>query len=167
MGAVAGEKIRGSTAMILSKPLSRGAFLNSKYISQALLYLLALIIASAAGYYYTNTLFGALDLGIYVCLTLLLLLWILVFAGVTLLGSTIGNSTGAAAGISFGGAILLLLAGSIPRIGALLPSGLLAWASQIGGQVDPASNWGAVTMSLVIILVCLIAAWGIFERQEL
>jgi ABC-2 type transport system permease protein len=167
MGAVAGEKIRGSAAIILSKPLSRGAFLNSKYFSQALLYLLAFIIASAAGYYYTITLFGDFDIGIYVSLNLLLLLWILVFAGVTLLGSTIGNSTGSAAGISLGGAILLLLAGSIPRVGALFPSGLLAWASQIGAQADQSSNWGAVTMSIITILVCLIAAWGVFERQEL
>jgi ABC-2 type transport system permease protein len=167
MGSVAGEKVRGTAAMIISKPLSRGAFLNSKYLSQALLYLLAFIIASAAGYYYTITLFGDLDLAVYLNLNLLLLLWILIFASITLLGSTIGNSTGAAAGISLAGGILLLLAGSIPRIGALLPAGLLAWATQIGGQAEPTSNWGAVTMSIVIILVCLISAWGVFERQEL
>jgi ABC-2 type transport system permease protein len=167
MGAVAGEKERGTAGMVLSKPLSRGAFISSKFTSQALLYLLAFVIASAAGYYYTITLFGELELGVFLGINGLLLLWILVFAAITLLGSTLGNSTGAAAGFSLGGAILLLLTGSIPRIGALFPSGLLAWASQIGAQTGAANNWGAVTMGLVIIIICLVSAMGVFERQEL
>ncbi len=167
MGAVSGEKERGTAAMVLSKPLSRGLFIFSKYFSQALLYLLAFIIAIAAGYYYTITLFGDLDLGIFLSINGLLLLWILIFASVTLLGSALGNTTGAAAGFSLAGAILLLVEGSLPNVGALLPSGLLTWAGQIGAQADTASNWGAVTLGLVIIVVCLISALGVFERQEL
>jgi ABC-2 type transport system permease protein len=167
MGAVAGEKERGTASIVLSKPLSRGIFLNSKYLSQALLYLLAFIIATAAGYYYTIRLFGHLDFGIFLSINGLLLLWILVITSVTLLGSTLGNSTGAAAGFSLAGAVLLLIAGSIPRIGALLPGGLLAWAGQLGAQSEITSNWGAVVMSIVIITICLISALGVFERQEL
>jgi ABC-2 type transport system permease protein len=167
MGAVAGEKESGTAGIVLSKPLSRGAFISSKYFSQALLYLLAFIIAAAAGYYYTITLFGALEIGVFLGINALLLLWILVFAAITLLGSTLGSSTGAAAGFSLGGAILLLLTGSIPRVGGLFPSGLLAWASQIGTQSETAHNWGAVTLGLVIIIICLVSALGVFERQEL
>ena len=167
MGAVAGEKERGTAGMVLSKPLSRGSFLFSKYFSQVLLYLLAFIIASAAGFYYTYFLFDEVGTGIYLSINGLLLLWVLIIAGVTLLGSTLGNSTGAAAGFSLGGAILLLIAGSIPGIGALLPGGLLAWAGQIAAQSEGASNWGAVVMGIVLILFCLVTALGIFERQEL
>jgi ABC-2 type transport system permease protein len=167
MGAVAGEKERGTAGLVLSKPLSRSAFLFSKYFSQALLYILAFIIAAAAGYFYTITLFGELDIAIFLGINGLLLLWILIFASVTLLGSTLGNSTGAAAGFSLGGAILLLLSGSIPRIGALLPGGLLAWSGQIAAQSEVATNWGAVTLGLVIIIFCLVTALGVFERQEL
>lgn len=167
MGAVAGEKESGTAGIVLSKPLSRGVFISSKYFSQALLYLLAFLIASAAGYYYTITLFGALNIGLFLGINALLLLWILVFAAITLLGSTLGSSTGAAAGFSLGGAILVLLTGSIPRVGELFPSGLLAWASQIGTQSDPVYNWGAVTLGLVIIIICLVSALGVFERQEL
>ena len=167
MGAVAGEKESGTAGIVLSKPLSRGAFISSKYFSQALLYLLAFIIAAAAGYYYTITLFGALEIGVFLGINALLLLWMLVFAAITLLGSTLGSSTGAAAGFSLGGAILVLLTGSIPRVGGLFPSGLLAWASQIGTQSETAHNWGAVTLGLVIIIICLVSALGVFERQEL
>ena len=167
MGAVAGEKERGTAGMVLSKPLSRGAFITSKYFSQALLYLFAFLLAVAGGYYYNIALFGELDAGVFLGINGLLLLWILIFAAVTLLGSTLGNSTGAAAGFSLGGAILLLLSGSLPNIGALLPSGLLAWAAQIGAQAGGASNWGSVTLGIVIILICLVSALGFFERQEL
>ena len=153
--------------MVLSKPLSRGAFITSKYFSQALLYLFAFILAVAGGYFYNITLFGELNPGVFLGINGLLLLWILIFAGVTLLGSSLGNSTGAAAGFSLGGAVLLMLSGSLPGIGALLPSGLLAWAGQIGAQEGGASNWGAVTLGLVIILICLVSALGVFERQEL
>jgi ABC-2 type transport system permease protein len=167
MGAVAGEKERGTAAMILSKPLSRATFLTSKYTAQSLLYILAFSLTTAVGYYYTSTLFESLDFRIFLHLNMLLLVWILVFASVTLLGSSLGSSIGAAAGFSLAGSILLLLISNIPRIGALLPGGLLSWAGQISSQTESAGNWGAVTMSVVIILICLIAALGVFERQEL
>ena len=167
MGAVAGEKESGTAGMVLSKPLSRGSFLISKFTAYLLLYLLAFIIAAAAGYYYTVILFGELDLVVFLSINALLLLWIWIFAGITLLGSTLGNSTGAAAGFSLGGAILLLISGSIPQIGALLPSGLLGWAGQLASQAQIGSNWGAVTTGLAIILLCLVSALAIFERQEL
>ena len=61
----------------------------------------------------------------------------------------------------------MLLSGSIPRIGALLPGGLLAWSGQIAAQSEVATNWGAVTLGLVIIIFCLVTALGVFERQEL
>lgn len=167
MGAVAGEKEKGSAGIVLSKPLTRGVFIYSKYFSQLILYLLAFIIATGAGYYYNTVLFEQLDAGLFLAINGLLLLWVLVFAAVTLLGSTLGNSTGAAAGFSLGGAILLLISGSIPQIGALMPGGLLAWAGQMGTGSGGAANWGAVTLGLVIIIVCLLAALAGFERQEL
>ena len=167
MGAVAGEKESGTAGMVLSKPLSRSTFLNSKFTAQSILLLLAMALTTAVGYYYTVNLFGKLDFDIFLKLNALLLLWLLVLTAITLLGSTLGNSTGAGAGFALGGSILLLLAGSLPRIGALLPAGLLAWAGQIASQIDSSSNWGAVAMAFVIIILCLVAALGIFEQQEL
>ncbi len=167
MGAVAGEKEIGIAAMILSKPIPRWVYLNGKFSAQAIVYGLSFFLAIIAGYYYTTVLFGDLDLWEYLGMNALLLLWMLVIAAVTLLGSTLGKSTGAAAGFSLGGSIFLLLAGSLPRISALMPSGLLGWAAQLGTPDNATANWGAVTLSIVIILFCLISAMGIFERQEL
>ena len=167
MGAVAGEKESGIAAMILSKPIPRWVYLNGKYSAQSIVFALSFFLAVIAGYYYTTVLFGDLDLWAYLGINALLLLWMLVIAAVTLLGSTLGKSTGAAAGFSLGGSIFLLLAGSLPQISALMPSGLLGWAAQLGTPDNATANWGAVTLSIVIILFCLISALGVFERQEL
>ena len=46
MGKVAGEKERGMTEMILSKPLPRWAFILSKFTAQALVYTAAFLVAA-------------------------------------------------------------------------------------------------------------------------
>jgi len=93
----------------------------------------------------------------------------MVFVAVALLGSALGGSTGAAAGIGLGGAVVLLLAGNLPRVGPLMPGGLLAWAGQLGAlsgtSVPP--NSGALAAAGALILLCLLGALAAFERQEL
>ena len=169
MDAVAGEKEKGTTAMILSKPMSRWAFILSKFSSQTIVYTLGFLIATLGAYYYTIVLFGPFDFVDFLAISLLLELWLLTYVAITLLGSTIGKTTGAAAGISLAVSVLVLLAGNIPQVGMLFPSGLTAWASQIGTGVaeNEMLNGGAIALTIVIIVMCLIIALGIFERQEL
>ena len=167
MGAVAGERERGTAALILSKPLPRWAFIMAKFAAQALVYLLAFGLAALGAAYYTSLLFEPLAFGPFMFGNLLLWVWLLTFASVTLLGSSLAPSTGVAAGIGFGGAVALLLAGSIPRYGALAPAGLVGWASQLGLAQRGAVNGGALAASVVWIVVCLIVAVAVFETQEL
>lgn len=171
MGAVAGEKEKGTAAMILSKPMSRWAFVVAKFAAQAIVYALGFTVAALGAAYYTTILFGPIDLGSFALINLLLLLWLLTFAAVALLGSALALTTGAAAGIGLGGSVLLLLAGSLPNVGVLAPGGLVNWTSQLGmgaaGSDPVAANGGAVAMSIVIALICLITAVGAFETQEL
>ena len=63
MGAVAGEKERGTAAMILSKPMSRWAFVVSKFTAQAIVYTFGFAVAALGAAYYTTILFGPIDLG--------------------------------------------------------------------------------------------------------
>lgn len=169
MGAVAGERERGTAALILSKPLPRWAFILSKFSAQTVVYVGGFLIAGFGAYLYTVVLFGALDFGLFMAINALLFLWLMVFVAVALLGSALGTSTGAAAGIGFGGAVLLLLAGSLPRVGPLMPGGLFSWAGQLGALSDTPvpSNGGAVAAAVVLILLCLLGAFAAFERQEL
>ncbi|MBK9055224.1 MAG: YhfC family intramembrane metalloprotease [Chloroflexi bacterium] len=167
MGAVAGEKELGTAAMILSKPLPRWAFVLSKFVAQSLIYLLAFAIA-AVGAYYTWILFEPLNLGAFLLGNGLLLIWLLTFAAATLLASVMAKSTGAAAGLALLAAVILLLGGGLPKVGPLFPGGLVAWASTLGlDGVVAAANGGALTASLMLILVSLLTAVALFENQEL
>jgi ABC-2 type transport system permease protein len=167
MGAIAGEKERGTAALILSKPMSRWAFVLSKFAAQALLYAVAFLLAALATYYYTLILFGPLDFVAFLLGSGLLWVWLLCFTAVTLLGSAIGNSTGAGAGLGLLGAVLLFLLGALPVTGAIAPSGLVGWASQMGlaGAITP--NPGALAGSVTLIVMLLITALAVFEEQEL
>ncbi|NLG28769.1 MAG: YhfC family intramembrane metalloprotease [Chloroflexi bacterium] len=170
MGAVAGEKERGTAAMVLAKPLERATFVLSKFVAQAGAYGLALLVGAIAGYYYAWVLFGDITVGAWALITFLLFVWLLVFVAVALLGSTLGKTIGAGAGIGLALAVVLLAAGSVPRWGALAPGGLVTWAGQVGSgatSAATAANGGALAMAVVLIVLCLVGALAAIERQEL
>lgn len=179
MGMVVGEKERGVAAMILSKPMARGAFIASKLVAQVAMYLGAFGLSALGAYYYTWILFGAPQLGQYLLMNLLLLLWLLPFVGLSLVGSTLGNSTAAAGGIGLGLSVALMLAGSLPQYGMLLPGGLMSWATTAGqlaaganlpgaaGGLVSGAQGGAAASALIVALLSLLLAIGIFEQQEL
>jgi ABC-2 type transport system permease protein len=167
MAAVAGEKEKGTAAMILSKPMPRWAFITGKFVAQSIVYVVSFLIAAVSAYYYTYFLFGPPDAVLFFIMNLLLLVWLMVFVALTLLGSTLGKSTGGAAGIAAVGSVVILILGSVPTIGELMPGGLIGWASQLA-LINPAvPNGGALAMGFVLILVSLIASIAIFEQQEL
>ncbi len=166
MGAVAGEKERGTAAIILSKPLPRWAFLLSKFVAQGIVYFVALLLGTLGAYYYTLVLFEPLAFGPFLLGGGLLWLWALVFTAVTLLGSTIGKSTGGAAGIALLGAVLLLILGSIPPLAQFFPSALVGWAGQLGLPGAVPFNGAVLSANGILIILFLITAVALFERQE-
>lgn len=182
MGSVVGEKERRVAPMVLSKPMARWAFIASKFTAQLLIYLAGFLLAAAGAYYYTLYLFGALEMGSFLLMNGLLLLWLLTFVALSLLGSTLGKSTVAAGGIGLGLCVAQMLLGNLPRWGALLPGGLMTWATLLGQKAaglspggDAASllsgaaagQGGAAASALGIILLSLVLAIGIFEQQEI
>ena len=167
MGAIAGEKEKGTAAMILSKPMPRPTFVTSKFLAQGLVYLLAFALAGVAAYYYTFFLFGDLDAGSFAFVTFLLWLWLMVYAAATLFGSALAKSTGIAAGIAVGITAILLLAGGIPNFGALAPGSLVSWAGQIALGDEVAPNAGAIVMSAVLVLLAIVASIAVLEEQDI
>jgi ABC-2 type transport system permease protein len=167
MGAVAGEKEKGTAAMILSKPMPRWVFITSKFVAQSLVYLISFLIAAISAYYYTYFLFGAPEAGPFLLMNGLLMVWLLVFVAITILGSTLGNSTGGAAGIAAVGSVLILILGSIPPLNQFMPGALVGWASQLAFPNLAVPNGGALALGIVLIVVSLVMAVAIFEQQEL
>lgn len=166
MGVVAQEKDKGTAAMVLVKPLSRGLFLLAKLVALGLTFTTSIALAGIACYYYTLLLFQALDVKAWLTLNGLMLLFVLVYVALTLFCSTVTKSQVAAGGLAFGVLLVLAIPGSIPGIGEYLPNQLVNWGvSLMTGQTE--AYWPAFWLSLGLILVAFISAWLIFERQEL
>lgn len=166
MGAVAGEKDKGTAAMMLVKPITRGAFIAAKFLALALVFALGIILAGLSCYYYTLLLYEAIDLLHWLVLNTFMLLYVLVIIAITLLCSTLTRSSVTAAGIAIGALVFIGLLGSIPILGKYLPGELIAWGTRLM-QGDTSPSWIAFGVSVGIIVVSLGAAWLVFRRQEL
>ena len=170
MGSVASEKEKGLTEMILHKPLPRWAFILSKFTAQALVYLVAFFIAEILAYIYILVLFEPISFGLFTLINFLLFLWLMCFSTITILGSTVSRSIGTAAGVSLAGSVALLLSGQIPNYGALSPQALMGWAGILSSELSytpQTSNFAAVGAAVVLIILLLVWAVGLFEQQEL
>jgi uncharacterized membrane protein YhfC len=170
MGSVASEKEKGITEMILHKPLPRWAFITSKFTAQALVYLVAFFIAEVLAYIYILVLFEPISFGLFTLINALLLIWLLCFSAITILGSTISRSIGVAAGISLAGAVVMMLSTQIPNYGSLSPQALMGWAGLLSSELSfnlQTSNFSALGAAVVLIIMALIWAVGLFEQQEL
>jgi ABC-2 type transport system permease protein len=166
MGAIAQEKDKGTAAMMLVKPLPRGAFLGAKFLGLAAIFAVSLAVAGIACYYYTLILFEAMDILHWLVLNVLLFVYTLVFVAITLFCSTVTKSQAAAGGIALGLMVILGLIGAIPGLGKYLPGELITWGTRLM-FADTTTSWTAFTVSIGLIVVPLLAAWLIFKRQEL
>ena len=181
MSAVAGEKEHGTAALVLSKPLPRWAFLLSKFLAQTLVYLAGFVVAGLGCYLYTWVLFGPLDPLRFVQMNFALLAWLLPYMALALLGSVLGGSIGAAAGLGMLGLVGLMGLSSLPLISGIMPGALSAWAGQLGvlaagiasgapGATTASSELpagGPLASALVVVVVCYIVSLAVFEQQEL
>ena len=170
MGSVASEKEKGITEMILHKPLPRWAFILSKFTAQSLVYVAAFLIAEILAYVYILVLFEPISFGLFTIINLLLLMWLLCFTAITVLGSTVSRSIGTAAGISLAGSVVLMLSAQIPNYGNISPQALMGWAGILGSELSftlQTSNFTALGAAVVLIIMALIWAVGLFEQQEL
>jgi ABC-2 type transport system permease protein len=151
---------------MLSKPIGRSAFLLAKFCSLALTFTLSIVLAGAAGYYYTLVLFGPMDLGGWLGLNGLVLAFLLVYVSLTLLCSTLTKSQVLAGGLATGVWMILSLVGALPGIGDYSPRQVIGWATALGTGGGPA-QWPALAFSLALIVGGLAGACLLFNRQEL
>jgi ABC-2 type transport system permease protein len=166
MGAVAQEKDKGTAALILVKPVSRRAFLLAKFIAISLNFLLSIFLAAIAAYFYILILFEPVSFLAWMALNALLWLSMVVIIALTLLFSTLMRSQAAAAGASIGIILFVTILSAIPGLGKYFPTELTNWGTSLLVGT-PAPAWIALGISLVCILLCLVIAWAVFEKQEL
>ena len=167
MGSVATEKERGTAALILTKPASRGAFLVAKLVAIATTLGISTAIAAGGAWFYTFVLFEPLPLAGFAAATILQWLALVAYAAITFVGSTLTRSALAAAGLGVAAFIVLGILGIIPAIGRYLPTGLGAPARGLALGQPGVDVLGPTIASVVLIGVLVGVAWIAFRRQEL
>ena len=173
MGLVAAEKDRGTAAFILTKPVTRRAFLGAKLVGLGLVLAASTLVAVMAGWIYTAILFEPLPVVGWVWLTILVTLWLFAFAAVTFLGSVVTGSTLAAGGIGFVALLALGIVSAIPGLGKFTPGGLLGPATELAANSATVADLGwsnlglPIVSTVVLIAVAVVLAVWSFSRQEL
>jgi ABC-2 type transport system permease protein len=165
MGAVAGEKERGTAAMMISKPVQRHTFLLSKWAVGLGTILVGLFLAGVGGWVYTAVLFENPPIPEFAILNLLTAVFFAVYLSITLLASTLARSQSTAALGAFAGLAFLLIWGAVPNINHYAPGKLLDWGQSLffGGE---AAAWGALGIAAFIIVISFMIAAVYFNREE-
>ena len=166
MGSIANE-LRHSTAILtLSKPVSRAAFVNAKFLAVSLTFLIALVLASIVCYIYTTLLISNSDIMGFVGQNMLLMLFFLFCLSVTLLFSSLFSSSLAAGGLAIATIISQAGLSAIPKIGDFFPGKLLSWGNQLtAGNTE--SNWWALGITLVLTVLSIYMAQHILSKKDL
>jgi ABC-2 type transport system permease protein len=167
MGAVAREKEQGTASFVLTKPVSRQAFLAAKALALFFVLSAGVALATVAAYFYTALLFHPVSGGDFLGCALLILLSLLVFASFTFLGSALTQAPLAAVGIGATAWVVLSLLGILPNVGEYMPAGLVTAAGEVALGKSPDHLALTVLVNMVLILVALAASWLAFSRQEL
>jgi ABC-2 type transport system permease protein len=169
-GAIIGEKQTGTAAWILSKPVSRPAFVLAKLLAQAISFItLAVLLPGAVGYAEALLLAGrAPALPMYIAGVGVWALNVLFYVAFTLMLGTLFNSRGAVAGIAlafmFGGSIVSSI---VPNLAVVTPWVLPNIASALGtGQPVPETIVIPLVLSVFWTVLCAgVAVWR-FGREE-
>ena len=166
MGAVARERSRGTAAMVLSKPVGMGAFIIAKLTAMSVTFIGALILGSVACFTYTVLLIEPADISTFLAINLLVALFLVVCLAITLFFSSIFRNQLAAGGIALAVLIAQALLISIPGFGDYLPAKMIVWGTDLVEGPTPTA-WGAVGVSVALIIACLYFSRMILQRREL
>jgi ABC-2 type transport system permease protein len=165
-GAISGERSSGTAILVLTKPLSRGAFVVAKILSQLLLLVTATALGTVAVLAVTSMIFTGPRAGPVVATVALWLLYATLLVVVMTLFSAMFKSRGAAAGAGLGFYFFTLLLSSWAPTARYTFVGLIPAMS--GALTGRAVSFGwPVTTAIAAIILGTVSAVAIFDRQEL
>ena len=169
MGSVSGELDRGTAALVLAQPATRGAFLAAKLLAIGAVLAVGVLVATVVAWIYTALLFEPLPVGGWLAMAVLSWLALMAWAAITFLASAATGSTTAAAGIGFVALIGVSLLAIAPALDRLLPTGLTLPAILLaaGVEADLGRLTTAVLGTAVLVVACAAGAIATFRRREL
>lgn len=165
-GVIAGERRQGTAVLVLTKPVTRAAFVLAKALSSTILVVASTIVATVLTWLVTVALFPEAPLGALAAATGSWLLLAILFVAIMVLASCVADATAGAAGLGFLGFIVLALAGIWGPAARYTPAGLMGIPGQYAAGSQPEVLWPAVT-TVGLTIVVLLLAIGVFRRREL
>lgn len=164
-GIVSGEKASGTAMLVLTKPLSRAAFVTAKVLVHCAFVAVLLVAGTALTQVMTALTFGSAPPGPLwqASLSWLVLAWF--FIALMALLSVYIDSQAGAAGIGIGvWAVLALLALS-PTMVLFTPAGLLVSPSAVAQGAPFPSVWPVALSIVATAAFTGAAAWGFGTRE--
>lgn len=167
-GAVSSERASGTAILMLTKPLSRGAFVTAKMASQFMLLLTSTLLGTAACLTVTAVAFSGVHPDRLMTAVALWLLYASLLIVVMTFFSAALRSRGAATGAGLAFYFLTLLVSNWPPAARYSFLGLLpAMGDALAGHRESLSLGWPVTTALAAIVIGGVGAVIVFRRQEL
>jgi ABC-2 type transport system permease protein len=167
MGSVATEKERGTAAFLLTKPITRAAFVGAKVLAIGALLALATAVAGALCWIYTAFLFEPLPVAQFAAAVGLVWLSLAVVAALTFLASVTTRSALVAGGVAFGAFLVAGILSALPGVGAYMPTSLWGAAGLLALGTVPDLLVGPIVANVLFVIAAVGLAWWNFRRQEI
>ncbi|MBF4510714.1 MAG: ABC transporter permease [Aeromicrobium sp.] len=165
-GAVSAEKRGGTAVLALTKPLSRTAFVVSKFVSQSVLLIGSTLVGALLTWGLTYAIFAEAPLAPLAEATGAWLVLALAFVALMTALSSAMDSQAGAAGLGFLGFIAVSIALLWKPAVEYSPAGLMGAPTDLAMGETVALGWPvATTAALTVVLV--LAAVTVFKRREL
>ncbi len=165
-GLVSGEIRSGTGVLVLTKPLSRTAFVLAKITSAATLLVTVTILGAVLTLALTYSTFGEAPATVLAVVTGYWLAGAMVLLAVMTLLSTLIRSGAGAAGAGFGVLVAAAALSAFPRVAATTPVGLmLAPSAALAGR--PFDAAGPLLSGMLLAVGCVAAAALAFARKEI
>lgn len=165
-GIVSSEVRSGTAALVLTKPVSRPAFVAAKATVHSAFLTIVLMVGTLVTWSLTVAAFGSAPAqGLWSAALVWLVLGVLFVAVMTLLSVLIKSPVGAA-GAGLGAYILLAIAGIWTPLGTYTPAGLGSQAAGLAAGQHPVVLWSILTTLLLSLCLVSLAAW-VFRRSDL
>jgi len=165
-GLVSGERKTGTAVLVLTKPVSRSAFVVAKAVVHSLFLALTVVVGTLVTWGGTRVVFGkAPGASLWLSAMAWLAFGVLFIAIMTLLSSLMSSQAGAA-GIGLGVFALMSIAALWEPLARYSPVGLTGAPMTLAAGKESAILWPVITSLALASALVALAAWA-FRTKEL
>jgi len=164
--AISSEIRAGTTALVLTKPMSRAGFVVAKAVSQLAVLVTATVLGTAVCIATTVALFGDAAIGPFVGSVALWLVFAAMLLMLAVMLSAAMKGQAPAAGVAIAAWVSVLVLTGFPLVRDHSPAGLMAANDALLRHRDAALLWPVLTSLALAAAFVALGVWS-FRRREL